>query len=150
MDGWMQRLVAFSNCISSAVRKERQGSSVNITQIVAEGDASVILTKLKVMDEGSYICTVSLGSFHAQQIIKLHLFRKCSFIWKYIRMLVRCFCWLLLQSRPRFHCHGSSWFLGKSLRPSVATAPITILSMFRFVSQVCKRNLRGDLAGATH
>lgn len=78
MEGWVQCLVAFSNCISSAVREERQGSSVNITQIVAEGDASVTLAKLKVKDEGSYICSVSLGPFRAQQIIQLHLFRKYS------------------------------------------------------------------------
>lgn len=61
---------------------------MNLTQIVAEGDASLILTKLKVVDEGSYICSVSLGPFHAQQIIRLHLIRKYSLIWKTIRMLV--------------------------------------------------------------
>lgn len=58
---------------SAVVHEKRQGSSVNLTQLVAEGDASVMLAKLKVMDEGSYICSVSLGPFHAQQIIQLQL-----------------------------------------------------------------------------
>lgn len=88
MDGWMQHLVAFSTRISSAVREERHGSNVNLTQLVAEGNASVMLAKLKVMDEGSYICSVSLGPFHAQQIIQLQLLRTYSFVWKYIQMLV--------------------------------------------------------------
>lgn len=88
MNGWMQRLVAFSTCISLVVHEERQGSNVNLTQLVAKGDASVMLAKLKVMDEGSYICSVSLGPFHAQQIIQLQLLRTYSFAWKYIQMLV--------------------------------------------------------------
>lgn len=88
MDRWIQRLVAFSTCISSAVHEKRQGSSVNLTQLVAEGDASVMLAKLKVIDEGSYICSVSLGPFHAQQIIQLQLLRTYSFVRKYIEMLV--------------------------------------------------------------
>lgn len=43
---------------------------------VGEGNASVTLTRLKVLDEGTYICTVSLGIFHAQQVIQLHIIRK--------------------------------------------------------------------------
>ncbi len=49
---------------------------MNATQVVGEGDASVTLTKLKVLDEGTYICTVSIGLFHAQQVIQLHIIRK--------------------------------------------------------------------------
>uniref|UniRef100_H3CRH5 TAP binding protein like n=1 Tax=Tetraodon nigroviridis TaxID=99883 RepID=H3CRH5_TETNG len=60
---------------NAAVHEERRGSSVNLTQVVAEGDASVFLSNLKVRDEGSYICSVRLGPFHAQQIIRLHLFQ---------------------------------------------------------------------------
>uniref|UniRef100_A0A3Q3WSA4 Ig-like domain-containing protein n=1 Tax=Mola mola TaxID=94237 RepID=A0A3Q3WSA4_MOLML len=41
--------------------------------IVNDGDASVTLTKIKVQDEGTYICTVSLGPFQAQQIIQLQV-----------------------------------------------------------------------------
>lgn len=66
----------------SSVHEERRGSSLNVTQVV-DGDASVTLTKLKVRDEGSYICTVSLGPFKAQQIVQLHLLRECSVVWNY-------------------------------------------------------------------
>lgn len=66
----------------SSVHEERRGSSLNVTQVV-NGDASVTLTKLKVKDEGSYICSVQLGPFKAQQIIQLHLLRKYSFVWNY-------------------------------------------------------------------
>lgn len=83
----MRCLPAFPNRIPCAVREERQGSSVNVSQIVAEGDASVILTGLKVVDEGSYICTVSLGPFKAQQIIQLRLLREWSIVWKCLRAL---------------------------------------------------------------
>ena len=55
---------------------ERRGSSIDVTQVVSEGDASVTLSKLKVVDEGTYICTVSVGLFHAQQVIQLHVIRK--------------------------------------------------------------------------
>lgn len=53
------------------------GSSMDAAQVVGEGNVSLSLTKLKVMDEGTYICTVSLGHFHAQQVIQLHITRKC-------------------------------------------------------------------------
>ncbi|KAM9353839.1 tapasin-related protein [Symphorus nematophorus] len=58
---------------STVVHAERTGSSIDVTQVVSEGDASVTLNKLKVVDEGTYICTVSIGLFHAQQIIQLHV-----------------------------------------------------------------------------
>lgn len=70
------------NLVGADVREERRGSSVNLTNVVAEGDASVSLSKVKVLDEGSYICSVSLGPFRAQQIIQLHLLRKYSWIWE--------------------------------------------------------------------
>lgn len=49
---------------------------MDAAQVVSEGNASVTLTKLKVLDEGTYICTVSIGLFHAQQVIQLHIIRK--------------------------------------------------------------------------
>ncbi|KAM6994702.1 tapasin-related protein [Tautogolabrus adspersus] len=58
---------------SKVVHAVRQGSSVDATLLVTEGNASVTLTKLKVVDGGTYICTVSVGLFHAQQIIHLHV-----------------------------------------------------------------------------
>ncbi|XP_059195536.1 tapasin-related protein [Centropristis striata] len=59
---------------SAEVNAERIGSSMNASQVV-EGDASVTLTKLKVADEGTYICTVSVGLFHAQQVIQLSVIK---------------------------------------------------------------------------
>ncbi|XP_070767541.1 tapasin-related protein [Enoplosus armatus] len=58
---------------STVVHAERRGSSVDATQLVGEGNASLTLTQLKVLDEGTYICTVSVGLFHAQQVIQLHV-----------------------------------------------------------------------------
>ncbi|XP_068591467.1 tapasin-related protein [Cebidichthys violaceus] len=55
------------------VNEERRGSSMDASQIVGEGDASVTLTKLKVLDEGTYICTISIGLFHAQQVVQLQV-----------------------------------------------------------------------------
>lgn len=52
---------------------------MNASQVVGEGDASLTLNKLKVQDEGTYICTVSIGPFHAQQVIQLHVRRKSPF-----------------------------------------------------------------------
>lgn len=58
---------------STVVHTERTGSSIDTASVVNEGNASVTLNKLKVMDEGTYICTVSVGLFHAQQVIHLHV-----------------------------------------------------------------------------
>ncbi|XP_068616491.1 tapasin-related protein [Brachionichthys hirsutus] len=58
---------------SLAVNVERDGSTVNASRVVSEGDASVTLSNLKVPDEGTYICTVTLGLFHGQQAIRLHV-----------------------------------------------------------------------------
>lgn len=55
---------------------DRVGSSVDAVQVAGEGNASMTLTRLKVVDEGTYICTVSIGSFHAQQVVQLHVIRK--------------------------------------------------------------------------
>jgi len=60
----------------SSVHAERRGSSMDASQVVGEGNASVTLTKLKLLDEGTYICTVSIGIVHAQQVIQLQVVRK--------------------------------------------------------------------------
>ncbi|XP_047454335.1 tapasin-related protein [Mugil cephalus] len=57
----------------TVVNGERMGSSVDAAQAVAEGNASLTLTKLKVVDEGTYICTVNVGPFHAQQVVQLRI-----------------------------------------------------------------------------
>ncbi|CAN9513723.1 unnamed protein product [Ophioblennius macclurei] len=53
-----------------ALRKE---SSVDVAQVASEGNTSLKLNELKVSDEGTYICTVHVGHFHAQQIIQLQM-----------------------------------------------------------------------------
>lgn len=58
---------------STEVNAERKGSSMDVAKVVGEGDVSVSLAKLKVLDEGTYICTVSTGLFQAQQIIQLNI-----------------------------------------------------------------------------
>ncbi|KAK5615169.1 hypothetical protein CRENBAI_004737 [Crenichthys baileyi] len=58
---------------ATVVHGERKGSSVDGAQVLSEGNVSMSLTDLKVVDEGTYICTVNLGHFHAQQVIQLHI-----------------------------------------------------------------------------
>ncbi|KAM4568416.1 tapasin-related protein [Fundulus diaphanus] len=58
---------------ATVVHGERKGSSVDAAQVLREGNVSMSLTELKVGDEGTYICTVNLGNFHAQQVIQLHI-----------------------------------------------------------------------------
>ncbi|XP_034730154.1 tapasin-related protein isoform X1 [Etheostoma cragini] len=58
---------------STVLHAERRGSSVDASQVVGEGNASLTLTKLKVVDEGTYICTVGIDLFHAQQVIHLNV-----------------------------------------------------------------------------
>ncbi|XP_012725748.2 tapasin-related protein [Fundulus heteroclitus] len=58
---------------ATVVHGERKGSSVDAAQALREGNVSMSLTELKVGDEGTYICTVNLGNFHAQQVIQLHI-----------------------------------------------------------------------------
>ncbi|XP_038140139.1 tapasin-related protein [Cyprinodon tularosa] len=55
------------------VHGERKGSMVDTAQVLSEGNVSMSLTELKVVDEGTYICTVNLGPFHAQQVIQLRI-----------------------------------------------------------------------------
>ncbi|XP_068179239.1 tapasin-related protein [Antennarius striatus] len=58
---------------SSVVHAERGGSTVDATRVVKDGDASVTLSDVKVVDEGTYICTVTVGPLHGQQAIRLHI-----------------------------------------------------------------------------
>lgn len=116
MLGWIWCLIAISNRIFlSSVREERRGSSVNVTQ-VAKGDASLTLAQLKARDEGSYICSVSLGPFHAQQIIRLRLFRRYSFSWKcFIVLSLICCC----RTAPGVTVTGEVGFSGKASDPEL-------------------------------
>ncbi|KAL0985108.1 hypothetical protein UPYG_G00152990 [Umbra pygmaea] len=55
------------------VHVEREGSSVDAARLTGQGNASLTLSRLKVPDEGTYICTVSSGLYQAQQVIQLHV-----------------------------------------------------------------------------
>ncbi|XP_023820231.1 tapasin-related protein isoform X1 [Oryzias latipes] len=59
--------------VHADVNVERKDSSMNAGLVVREGNVSLTLPALKVSDEGTYICTVSIGHFHAQQVIQLHI-----------------------------------------------------------------------------
>lgn len=88
---------------STVVNAERRGSSIDAALVVSEGDASVTLTKLKVMDEGTYICTVSIGLFHAQQVIQLHIIQPPSVSLSEEK--------LVLKSSPQtLSCHCSKYY----------------------------------------
>ncbi|XP_076010931.1 tapasin-related protein isoform X2 [Genypterus blacodes] len=58
---------------STLVHTERPGSAMDVPLVASENNASMSLTKLRISDEGTYICTVSIGLFHAQQVIQLHI-----------------------------------------------------------------------------
>lgn len=58
---------------NAVVSGERKGSSLDAALLLHEGDASITLSRLQVEDEGTYICTVSVGRFHAQQVVQLHI-----------------------------------------------------------------------------
>nr|XP_057909967.1 tapasin-related protein [Doryrhamphus excisus]XP_057909968.1 tapasin-related protein [Doryrhamphus excisus] len=58
---------------STEVHHDREESSVDAFQVVGQGNASVTLNNLKVTDEGAYICSVSLGPFHGQQVVNLRV-----------------------------------------------------------------------------
>ncbi|KAJ0066333.1 hypothetical protein NL108_011148, partial [Boleophthalmus pectinirostris] len=60
---------------SPLIHTERRGAWVSPEQVVSEGIASLTLSELKVEDEGTYICTVSIGQFHAQQVMQLNVIK---------------------------------------------------------------------------
>ncbi|XP_026084753.1 tapasin-related protein-like isoform X2 [Carassius auratus] len=52
---------------------DREGTSAEADLLVRDGNASLTLKRLKVIDEGTYICTVGSGEFQTQQIVQLHI-----------------------------------------------------------------------------
>uniref|UniRef100_A0A673HZ57 Tapasin-related protein-like n=1 Tax=Sinocyclocheilus rhinocerous TaxID=307959 RepID=A0A673HZ57_9TELE len=52
---------------------DREGTSAEADLLVRDGNATLTLKRLKVTDEGTYICTVGSGEFQTQQIVQLHI-----------------------------------------------------------------------------
>ncbi|XP_053413792.1 tapasin-related protein isoform X1 [Nycticebus coucang] len=52
---------------------EREGATLEPEQLQTAGDASLILSSLKVKDEGAYICQITTSLYRAQQIIQLNI-----------------------------------------------------------------------------
>lgn len=80
----------------------RRGSSIDVAQVVSEGNASLTLNKLKVTDEGTYICTVTLGHFHSQQAIQLHVYKPPSVSLSKEK--------LVLKSAQTLSCHCNKYY----------------------------------------
>ncbi|KAI7806718.1 putative tapasin-related protein-like [Triplophysa rosa] len=65
--------------VGSDVLVDREGTSAEADLLVREGNASLTLQRLKVSDEGTYICTVGSGEFQTQQVVQVHITRE-SFV----------------------------------------------------------------------
>ncbi|XP_019724581.1 tapasin-related protein isoform X2 [Hippocampus comes] len=55
------------------VRHSSKDSSMDGAQVVSEGNASVTLNNIQVTDEGAYICSVTIGPYHGQQVVNLQV-----------------------------------------------------------------------------
>ncbi|XP_039475795.1 tapasin-related protein [Oreochromis aureus] len=91
----------YSVCL---VDGERAGSSINAAQVVGEGNASLTLTTLKVGDEGTYICTVSLGPFHSQQVIQLRMIQPPDVSLSVEKLVLKS------SSSQKLSCHSSKYY----------------------------------------
>lgn len=81
---------------------ERSGSSVSTEGVVSDGDASLALSGVRVADEGTYICTVSIGEFHAQQVIQLSVIKLPEVSLSDYK--------LVLKSDTTLSCHSSKYY----------------------------------------
>ncbi|XP_052003399.1 tapasin-related protein-like isoform X2 [Xyrauchen texanus] len=59
--------------VGSDVLVKQEGTSAEADLLVRDGNASLTLRRLKVTDEGTYICTVGSGEFQTQQVVQLHI-----------------------------------------------------------------------------
>lgn len=60
---------------------DREGTSAEADLLVRDGNASLTMQRLKVTDEGTYICTVGSGEFQTQQIVQLQITREFFIEW---------------------------------------------------------------------
>lgn len=58
------------------VRHWSKNSSMDGALVVSEGNASVTLNNIQVTDEGAYICYVTIGPYHGQQVVNLQVVRE--------------------------------------------------------------------------
>lgn len=84
------------------IHAERSGSSVSAEGVVSEGNASLSLSGLKVADEGTYICTVTIGQFHAQQVLQLSVIKLPEVSLSDYK--------LVLKSDTTLSCHSSKYY----------------------------------------
>lgn len=84
------------------VYAERKGASVSPEAVVSEGNASLSLSALKVTDEGTYICMVTIGKFHAQQVVQLNVIQLPEVSLSQHR--------LVLESDTTLICHSSKYY----------------------------------------
>lgn len=89
---------------STVVHGERRGSSVDAALVVSDGNASVTLTKLRVLDEGTYICTVSVGPFHAQQVMQLKIIQPPHVSLSKEKLILK------TTSSQELSCHSSKYY----------------------------------------
>lgn len=89
---------------STVVHAERRGSSLDVVQVINEGNASLSLTHLKVVDEGSYICTVNTGNFHCQQVIQLHVIQPPQVSLSEEKLVLK------TNSPQTLSCHSSKYY----------------------------------------
>lgn len=84
------------------IHAQRSGSSVSAEGVVSAGNASLSLSGLKVADEGTYICTVTIGQFHAQQVLQLSVIKVPEVSLSDYR--------LVLKSDTTLSCHSSKYY----------------------------------------
>ncbi|KAJ8005184.1 hypothetical protein DPEC_G00144000 [Dallia pectoralis] len=84
------------------VHVEREGSSVDAEQLIGTGNASLTLTRLKVSDQGTYICTVSAGLYQAQQVVQLHVIQPPHVFLSEDK--------LILRDKLKLSCHCKNYY----------------------------------------
>lgn len=86
---------------------DREGTSAEADLLVRDGNASLVMQRLKVTDEGTYICTVGSGEFQTQQIVQLQITRESFIEWsqkmsqRFPDILWRCCVWIVSATKKK-------------------------------------------------